>query len=266
MWFERSYASDRGLVIPGSSKRRCATSLLTAEGLIVQKGNVEALLSWDTLSRDWFLASFSAVEWTQSSMSAPNPRYPVIGVAAYTFGSATQAVNPVLIAIAVGRRPLPIGDPLKHAFKWGPVVSLHKPRAYLFGRYRYDTTLGFLCRLLHTRPDIRQGLGVPARCERLRTDILQNPVGPVDSHLGIRSRTIEVHHAVRATGLTHRLGGRPVPGDLLPEEDVAVDTVMGWLSHNRSQQAKTVREEEAREVLRSDYYSIAPWPFAALTT
>jgi len=46
----------------------------------------------------------------------------------------------------------------------------------------------------------------------------------------------------------------------------AIDTVMGWLSHSHSEQAKTVREEEVSEVLRSDYYSIAPWPFAALTT
>ena len=148
----------------------------------------------------------------------------------------------------------------------GPVVPLHKPRAYLFGRYRYDTTVGFLCRLLHTRPDIRQGLGVPARCERLRADILRNPLGPVVDRLGVSSRSIEIHHAVRATGMTHRLGGRPVPGDSLPEEDVAIETVLGWLSHSHSEQAKTVPEEEVREVLRSDYYSIAPWPFAALTT
>jgi hypothetical protein len=266
MWFERSYASDRGLVVPGSSKRRCATSLLTVQGLVVQKNGVEALLDWDSFSRDWFLASFPGIEWTQSAVSAPNPRYPVIGAAAYTSGSATPAVNPVLIAIAFGRRPLPIGDPLKHAFKWGPVVPLHKPRAYLFGRYRYDTTVGFLCRLLHSRPDIRQGLGVPARCERLRADILRNPLGPVVDHLGVRSRSIEIHNAVRATRMTHGLGGRPVPGDPHPEEDAAVDTVTRWLSHSHSDRAKTVREEEVREVLRSDYYSIAPWPFGALTT
>ena len=50
------------------------------------------------------------------------------------------------------------------------------------------------------------------------------------------------------------------------EESVAVDTVMEWLSHSHNEKAKTVRSEEVRDVLRSDYYSVDPWPFAALTT
>ena len=166
MWFERSYVSDRGLVIPGSSKRRCATSLLTVEGLVVQKNDVEAVLSWDTFSSDWFLASFPTTQWNQTAASAPNPRHPVIGAAAYTSHAATEAVIPVLLALAVGRRPLPIGDPLKHVFKWGPVVPLHKPRPYLFGHYRCDTTVGYLCHLLHNDPISGRGsvwpLGVSA--------------------------------------------------------------------------------------------------------
>jgi hypothetical protein len=266
MWFERSYVSDRGLVVPGSSKRRCATSLFTVEGLVLQKNDVESILNWDTFSRDWFLASFPTTQWNQTAASAPNPRHPVIGAAAYTSGAATEAVIPVLLAIAVGRRPLPIGDPLKHVFKLGPVVPLHKPRPYLLGHYHCDTTVGFLCHLLHARPDLRSGLGAPAQCERLRADVLRSPLAPVVDHLGIRSRSIEIRNAVRAAGMTHSLGGRPVAGEPLPEEDVAIETVMTWLSQSHSERAKTVRREEVREVLRSDYYSIDPWPFAALTT
>jgi hypothetical protein len=266
MWFERSYVSDRGLVIPGSPKRRCATSLLTVEGLVVQKSDVEAVLSWDTFSSDWFLASFPTTQWNQTAASAPNPRHPVIGAAAYTSHAATEAVIPVLLAIAVGRRPLPIGDPLKHVFKLGPVVPLHKPRPYLFGHYRCDTTVGYLCHLLHTRPDLRSRLGVAARCERLRSDVLRSPLAPVVDHLGVRSRSIEIRNAVRAAGMTHPLGGRPVAGEALPDEDVAIDTVMRWLSRSHSEQAKNVRLEEVRDVLRSDYYSVKPWPFAALTS
>jgi hypothetical protein len=66
--------------------------------------------------------------------------------------------------------------------------------------------------------------------------------------------------------MTHPLGGRPVAGEALPDEDVAIDTVMRWLSRSHSEQAKTVRLEEVRDVLRSDYYSVEPWPFAALTS
>jgi hypothetical protein len=265
VWFQRSYASERGLVIPGFSKRRCATALLTVEGLVVQKNAAEALLNWDSFSRDWFLASFPAKQWTQAGVSAPSPRHPVVGTAAYTYGVATDAITPVLLAVAVTRRLLPAGDPFTHAFKWGPVVPLHKPRPYVFGRSHYDTTVGFLCQLLHGRPDFRQGLGVPARCERLRADILGHPVGPVADHLSLRSKSIEVHNAVRSAGMTHRLGGRPIPGDPLPPEDEAVETVMRWLSGSHSEQAKTVRQEEVCDVLRSDYYSVEPWPFAALT-
>lgn len=264
MWFERAYASQRGLVIPGSSKRRCATALLTTDGLVVQKSGVEAMLDWDAFSHDWFLASFPATQWTQSTASAPHPRHPVIGVAAYAYPVVTGAITPVLIALAASRRRLPIGDPLTHAFKLGPVVPLHKPGVYLFGRHRYDTTFGFLCQLLHGRPEFRQGLDVPDRCERLRADILRNPVGPVTDHLGLRSRSIEIHNAVRSAGMLHRLGGRPIPGDPLPEEDAAVETVMHWLSHSHSDQAKTIRREEVRDLLRSDYYAIDPWPFGAL--
>jgi hypothetical protein len=265
VWFERSYASDLGLVIPGSSKRRCATALLTMEGLVVQKNAAEALLSWDSFARDWFLASLPAKPWTQTGVSAPSPRHPVVGTAAYTYGEASDAITPVLLALAVTRRLLPTGDPFAHVFKWGPVVPLHNPRPYVFGRSHCDTTVGFLCQLLHARPDFRQGLGVPARCERLRTDILRQPVGPVADHLTLRSRSMEIHNAVRSAGMTHRLGGRPIPGDPLPAEEDAVETVMHWLSGSYSDQAKTVREAEVRHVLRSDYYSIDPWPFAALT-
>jgi hypothetical protein len=266
VWFEHSYASQRGLVIPGRPQRRCATALLTMEGLVVEKNGVEALLNWDTFAHDWFLASFPATQWTQSAVSAPNPRHPVAGTAAYTYGVTTEAILPVLMALAAARRPLPIGDPFKHVFKWGPVVPLHKPRSFLAGRSRYDTTLGFLCQVLHARPDFRQALGVPSQCEDLRTDILRSPMGPLTDHLSIRSRSIEIHNAVRSAGMTHRLGGRPVPGDPLPEEDAAVETVMRWLSGSHSDQAKIVREQEVRDVLRSDYYSIDPWPFAALAT
>jgi hypothetical protein len=266
MWFERSYASDRGLVIPGRSKRRCATSLLTVESFVVQKNDVEAILGWDTFSIDWFLASFPTTQWNQAAASAPNPRHPVLGAAVYTSGASTDAVIPVVLAIAVGRRPLAIGDPIKHAFKLGPVVPLHKPRPYLFGHYRCDTTVGYLCRLLHARPDLRSGLGARAQCERLRADILRDPLTPVGDHLGLRSRSIEIRNAVRSAGMTHSLGGRPVAGEPLPEEGVAVDTVMEWLSHSHNEKAKTVRSEEVRDVLRSDYYSVDPWPFAALTT
>jgi hypothetical protein len=264
VWFERSYASQRGLVVPGNSKRRCAAAILTTQGLVVQKGAVEAVLDWDALPRDWFLASSPATQWTQSSASAPHPRYPVIGVAAYAYPVATGAITPVLIALAVSRRFLPIGDPLKHAFKLGPVVPLHKPRVFVFGRHRHDTTFGFLCQLLHLRPDFRQALSMPDRCERLRADILRNPLGPLTDHLGIRSRSIEIHNAVRSAGMFHRLGGRPIPGDPLPPEDSAVETVMRWLSQSHSDQARSIRREEIRDLLRSDYYAIDPWPFGAL--
>jgi hypothetical protein len=265
MWFQAAHVDGGGLVIPGSPVRKCATARLTADGVILEKDAATATLTWDEYSSDWYIASFPRGPvrlWTRS-FSDQITVYPAFGAAIFTRHSSAERVTPVIVALAAARLRLPVVDPFKHAFDRGPVVPLHKPRMNLSGRYRYDATVGFLCRLLHDRPDLRAGLADASRCEQLRHDILANPMNPIPPHFGMRTRSIEIRNAMKALRLIHHFGGRPIPGEGLIAIDAAVKSVMETMAASTSGSHRA-DEHAVREVLEADYYSVDPWPFAAL--
>jgi hypothetical protein len=68
-----------------------------------------------------------------------------------------------------------------------------------------------------------------------------------------------------SVGLTHTLGRRPLPDEALIDEDAAVEQVMRRLSAGRFTKDLDIGEKEVRRVLKSDFYSVKPWPFKALT-
>lgn len=265
MWFQAARVDKTGLLIPGSPGRRCASARLTADGLVLEKAAVSAVLTWDEFSSDWYIASYPRGPgrlWRRS-FSKQITTYPAVGSAVYTRRDCAERVTPVLIVLAGTRLHLRAVDPLKHAFERGPVVPLHKPRVNLSNPYRHDATIGFLCRLLHDRPAFRSGLGDHARCEQLRRDILANPMYPVPSHFGLRTKSIEIRNAMRSLRLVHQFGGRPIPGDDLIEPSTAVNSVIEAVALSFGATHR-VSEHEVREVLEEDYYSVKPWPFAAL--
>jgi hypothetical protein len=265
MWFEAAHVDEEGLVIPGSPGRKCASARLTADALVLEKATAKAALTWDEYPSNWYIASFPRGPtrlWTRS-FSDQISTYPAVGAAIYTRNSCAERVTPVLIAVAISRFRLPKVDPVKHVFERGPVIPLHKPRSNISNIYRHDATFGFLCRLLHERRDLRPGLADHRRCEQLRRDILSKPMNPIPPHFGMRTTSIEIRNAIKGLNLIHHFGGRPIPGEELMDIETAVPLVMGTLAASMSGNHH-IGENEVREVLENDYYSVDPWPFAAL--
>jgi hypothetical protein len=263
MWFERSLVDSEGLFIPGSPRRQCADLRFAPEGLRVCVGDVRGSLSWDRYPQEWFMSSYP--QGPSGLLPPPGSSglyIPHTGAAVYTRNTGTEITVPVLAALATARRRLAFGDPLKRAFKRGPVVPLHKPRSSQPTLYRFDSMIGILCLLLHQRAELRQGLADETRSRHLRADILNNGLAPVYPHLGMRTKSIEIRNAARACGLEHRLGGRPIPGESFLNERAAIEQVLKRLGPKAG--SPGFLESDVREILQSDYYSVEPWPFGAL--
>jgi hypothetical protein len=264
MWFESSLIDSEGLLVPGSPRRRCADIRLAPEGLVVCVGDVRCSLSWDQYPHDWFMDSYP--EGPTRLLPPPGSsglHIPYTGAALYARNSCTEMVSPVLVAMAMARRRLPFGDPLKHAFKRGPVLPLYKPRSLQPALYRYNSMVGILCLVLHQRPDLRTRLAERTRCQHLRDDILNNAMAPLYPHMGVRTKSIEIRNAARACGFVHSLGGRPLPGESTPDKQADIEKVMKRLGTRA--RSSGFLESDVREILHSDYYSVQPWPFGALT-
>jgi hypothetical protein len=264
MWFEHSLVDTEGLLIPGSPRRLCADLRFAPEGLVVLVGDVRGSLSWERYPGDWFVSSYPQGPAGLLPPANSSGLYiPYLGAAVYVRNLGSEIVSPVLAALATARRHLAFGDPLKRAFKRGPVVPLHKPRSNQPAVYHFDSMVGVLCLLLHQRPELRPGLADERRSEQLRVDILNNGMATMYPHLGMRTKSIEIRKAVRACGLVHRLAGRPVPGESILDEQAAVEQVMKRLGPKAG--SPGFLERDVLEILQSDYYSVQPWPFGALT-
>src|SRR5580692_9706061 len=114
MWFEHSQVDSEGLLIPGSPRRLCADLRFAPEGLLVCVGDVHGALSWDRYPQEWFVSSYP--QGTPGLLPPPDSSglyIPYVGAAVYTHNSGSEIVSPVLAALAIARRRLPFGDPLK---------------------------------------------------------------------------------------------------------------------------------------------------------
>ena len=82
--------------------------------------------------------------------------------------------------------------------------------------------------------------------------------------MGGKRKTVEILNAMRSLGYEHRFGGRPLPDDDLESIDDIVPRVVDKVRANPYAQGVEVSEDDVRDVVRSTYTSVTPWPFGAL--
>ncbi len=254
-WLSAAYADGEGLCVPGHPEPRAADLLLRRRGVVVRAGRATAWLGWD----DYLVpipADDAGDEPADGWSVARLVEYRTTGVGVEVRGArllaATEAVREATVAL------------------WDYVGSVIDTRRVIrFAGQGYDAhvtdeerdTLAALVAALGHRPELRDGMGDPARAARLADDLAARPVRRLDPPPAIRMATQATLTAMRLLGYDHRIGGRPVPGErLAPLDEVVRRTVdLVYLT-----QGITLDAGRVADLARRHYLDVEPWPFEAL--
>lgn len=264
MWLDGAYGSADGMAIPGTPSRYAADIRLAVDGVHVEKSGVDVILQWAEARSSWHLGSYVRGKNAFNQDVGPNVSGSggFVNAGLYTRGDCANRVVPVLVALKASRHRLPFTDPFKRGLGSGNVIPLYAHRNTFASKDAW--TIWNLCRLLAQRSELQSRFGDRARMEHLLRDIRQNPQSPIHEHLGMRSESIQIRSAMKAAGLVHPLGGRPVPGDPLLTRDEALSIAVTRISSSPYSTRTKVEPGHVMEILDAEYFSVEPWPFSAL--
>ncbi len=249
-WIAGALALSDGLLLPGRPRSRAADLLLTPGGVTIFAAGRSADLAWDDHRRaahtdqpsGWHVGGYF---WGASQT----------GIALVTWGDAATVIAGV-------RR-------ITHASGTGlpgtvPTVAVPLQPLVAYGIVAQYVTIEALCTVLAERPAVRGRLADLARTRPLAAALAASRLGPRgDPDVVLRSG-VEVLTALKAVGYVHRLHGRPVPGDPLPDRVQAYARVRDHLDRSPYARRTEIRPETVARLVGSEYLDVAPWPFHAL--
>jgi hypothetical protein len=249
-WIVGAQAQSDGLLLPGKPRGRAADLLLTPGGVTVFAGDRSADLAWEDHRR--VLRGGRPAGWQVGNDAWLANE---IGISLLTWGDATTVTMQVRRMARSWRTgiPVPVGA---GAVPLAPFAS-----AGLVGQCH---TIDALCTVLAERPAVRDGLADLRRTRPLAAALAASRLGPRVESDAWRRSTIEVTVALKALGFVHRLNGRPVPGDPLPDRAEAEARIHEYLAHNPYARGVPIGHETVARLVRSEYLDVAPWPFHAL--
>jgi hypothetical protein len=190
------------------------------------------------------------------------PSAGIVNAGLYASHDYADRLVPIFVALTASRRRLPFTDPFRRGIRVGYVVPLYARRNDTFSKDAWS--IWNLCLLLAQRAELQLCLGDPTRTQRLVRDLTEHRLPPVRSHRGVRTESVEIRTAMRGANIVHPLGGRPVPGDVLIDREEAVSTIVKRMAIVPYSKGDNANKKYAEEILDAEYFSIEPWPFAAL--
>jgi hypothetical protein len=255
-WWGRARALEGRIVVPGGPHAGRVDLHWTPDGLELKAGDRAGLtLSWEDydagLAGTDVSGSWHLTHWAHRQNA-------VSGLAITGAASRAPEAEPLRWATRGWRNAL-LGTDLDGAGL--PLWALVRPTSQI--RRESDTVVA-LAGLMAARPDLRWTLGDPAVTTDLVADIAHRPMATVAPRSGGRRVTTDVLVAMHELGYVHPLGGRPFPGDVLPERDEAVDRVIARVHGNRWAAEGSDSPEKVAEIIDRDFLDVVPWPFEAL--
>jgi hypothetical protein len=266
VWLDSAYASEKGLVIPGTPPRDAADLRLSVDGVHVEKAGIDVALPWSETGRTWHLGSYVRGRKTVDRAGIPStPSGGIINAGLYVRGDYPNRMVPIFLALKAGRRRLPFTDPFKRGIGASSIVPLYARRNdTLISKDAWS--IWNLCLLVAQRPELQRRLSESIRMQNLLRDLKQHHLPVVSAHLGIRTESVEIRAAMRGANLVHPLGGRPVPGDVLVDRDEAVSKIVARMATAPHSRGAKVVTKHVEEILDAEYFTIEQWPFGALVS
>ncbi|MFI9488064.1 hypothetical protein ACIG47_16880 [Promicromonospora sp. NPDC052451] len=252
-WLKAARPVDGGLIVPGRPQRRACEITFTPAGARLGADEVTVDLPYDHYAVPETGATRNADQWK------------------ITAWVATGAGAPIGIAVlGTGRYAAPIAQLHRRGRAWMSIADhLGRPKAapldaasiISFPTDADRSALDALCRVLASKPDWRPQLADPTRTAQFLHDLARQDHRPIEEASGLRRRTLETLIVMRRLGYMHRLQGRPLPDESLPEADRVVRAVVDQLSSNSY---ALPPDERTRALVHRYYLDVTPWPFAAL--
>jgi hypothetical protein len=118
--------------------------------------------------------------------------------------------------------------------------------------------------VLAERPALRERLADLHRTRPLAAALAGSRLPPRMEPDAFRRSTIEVMVALKAVGYVHRVHGRPIPGDPLPDRAQAEARVREHLARNPYARDAAINSAAVARLVGSEYLDVEPWPFHAL--
>jgi hypothetical protein len=242
-WFEAAAATADGIFVPGHGKGTI-DFLLGSAGATLSTDVLDLHLPWDEPGRS------ESERWHLSSWRN------LLGIALGIHrGPETEAV---------WRATVILRDRLNLYGGTHRGLILLCRVAWGYANSAEVSTVAVLVELLQLRPTVQGALADIDRVRRLVVDIADHPYYGVVRGGGLRTTTMEILVAMGSLHYVHELRGRPLPTDVLPAREEAIDAVEKVLRANP--QASEASRDRTRigEVLDKHYLGVEPWPFEAL--
>lgn len=252
-WLGEAHFDD-GLVVPAQPARRAVDICLTATDVVLRSAGRSTSLSWSDLESSIRSSAHAGDTWRIAPWSAG--RAGPIGIGIAVEGCYVEA------SYDLRRAALTLMARIDRLFQHDTAVPLCARSAVSRAVDAQRELAAALCDLLADRPDLRDRLADPSRVERLVADITSAGLGSPPAAYGLRQSTTDVIWAMRQLGFGHRLHGRPLPGDEVPDEEVVIAAVLDQLKSNPHTTA--LDHAGVRAVVEEHLLAVEPWPFQAL--
>ncbi len=260
-WLAAAIPSDDGVVIPARPSDRGCDLAIRADGVTLTAGWTAVTLPWREF-RPWpgpLVLRPAAPErdsWCIAPFSTTQHDVPV-GIGIEVTGRDVEATARVRALRNSWR------NRLVRALQQGVVVPLAPEGA---GERRFEgdrAVVAALCRVLAEHPEVRTRLDDPRRTRRLVQDMIRRPLREIVLVEPVARRAFEISSSLKRLGCVHRLGGRPLPGDPLPDEGELAERVQVDLQRNPYSRDLDISLSQIRQAIR-ERYLVEAWPFAAL--
>lgn len=256
---------DGGISIPAQNSIEPTCNLLiTRAGVVVWHGSASCPLAWPehaAVPHDLDRPPHAEDRWWITIASSGGSRR--AGVVVAVDGTLIERADPVRRS-SLGSGPLSwmrdVGSGLTPSGHWLPLSQPIEPHV---GR-EDAAMIAALCTVLASRPAALERLSDPVRAELLVHELRTVRLGTIANRDSLRAATLDTLNTLKALGLVHQVGGRPVPGDPIEAEDVVVDRVVERLRAS-PYHPEGVDEAAVRRTVRRVYTDVEPWPFGALT-